>query len=75
MVIAREGNYFDGVKAGVFPALGQGTIDWQGIKRILEEIDYQGWGIVEQDILPGMGVDPLASAKANRQFLQTELGW
>jgi len=74
-VIAREGNYFDGVKAGVFPALGQGTIDWQGIKRILEEMNYQGWGIVEQDILPGMSVDPLASAKANRQFLHKELGW
>ncbi|MBX3011413.1 MAG: TIM barrel protein [Caldilineaceae bacterium] len=74
-VIDQAGDYFDGVKAGVFPALGQGTIDWQGIRRILTEIDYQGWGIVEQDILPEMGVDPLASAIANRHFLQTTLGW
>lgn len=74
-VIDRAGDYFDGVQAGVFPALGNGTIDWQGIRRILEEINYQGWGTVEQDILPGMGIDPLVSAKANRAFLQKELGW
>ncbi len=74
-VVARGGDYFDGVKAGVFPALGHGTIDWQGIRRILTAINYQGWGIVEQDILPGMGVDPLQSAIANRAFLRTELGW
>lgn len=74
-VIACAGNYFDGVKAGVFPALGHGTIDWQGIRRILEEINYQGWGTVEQDILPEMGIDALESAKQNRAFLRKELGW
>jgi len=74
-VIDREGDYFDGVQSGVFPALGQGTIDWQGIRRILEEMNYQGWGTVEQDILPGMGIDALESAKQNRAFLRSELGW
>ena len=74
-VIAHAGDYFDGVKAGVFPALGKGTIDWQGIRRILEEINYQGWGTVEQDILPEMGIDALESAKQNRAFLRKELGW
>lgn len=74
-VLAEGGDYFDGVRAGVFPELGQGTIDWQGIKRILEEINYQGWGTVEQDILPESGLDPLASAKRNRAFLRDELGW
>ncbi|MEZ4731245.1 MAG: hypothetical protein R3E79_29350 [Caldilineaceae bacterium] len=63
------------VRPGVFPALGQGTIDWQGIRRILEEMNYQGWGTVEQDILPGMGIDALESAKQNRAFLHSELGW
>lgn len=74
-VLAREGDYFDGVQAGVFPALGTGTIDWHGIHRILDEIDYFGWGTVEQDILPGMGIDALESARRNRAFLRTELGW
>lgn len=74
-VIAREGDYFDGVESGVFPALGQGTIDWQGIKKILQEMDYDGWGTVEQDILPDQGVDALESAVANRAFLRSELSW
>ena len=74
-VIDREGDYFDGVRAGVFPALGKGTIDWQAIRRILTEIDYDGWGTVEQDILPEQGIDALESARANRAFLHQELGW
>lgn len=74
-VLAREGDYFDGVQAGVFPEIGKGTIDWQAIRHILEEMNYQGWGTVEQDILPGMEIDPLESAKRNRAYLQRELGW
>jgi len=74
-LLANGGDYFDGVRAGVFPELGQGTIDWQGINRILHEMDYNGWGTVEQDILPESDIDPLASAKRNRAFLQAELGW
>lgn len=74
-VIARGGDYFEGVRAGVFPELGKGTIDWHAINRILREMEYDGWGTVEQDILPGMDVDPLESAKQNRAFLRDELGW
>jgi len=74
-VLARKGDYFDGVEAGVFPEVGTGTIDWQAINRVLQELDYQGWGTVEQDILLGSGVDPLKSAVRNRNFLRDQLGW
>ncbi|MEM7535294.1 MAG: sugar phosphate isomerase/epimerase [Chloroflexota bacterium] len=74
-VLAEEGDYFAGVEAGVFPEVGSGTVDWQSINRILNEMNYEGWGTVEQDILPGMGVDAMACAKQNRAFLQNELGW
>ena len=74
-VTTRGGDYYDGVQSGVFPELGQGTIDWPGINRILHEIDYDGWGTVEQDILPEMGIDALASARRNRAFLRAELEW
>lgn len=74
-VIDREGDYFDGVESGVFPALGKGTIDWQAINQILHEMDYSGWGTVEQDILPSQDIDALQSAKENRAFLRNELGW
>ncbi len=74
-VTTRGGDYYDGVQSGVFPELGQGTIDWHGINRILHEIDFDGWGTVEQDILPEMDIDALASAKRNRAFLREELNW
>ncbi|MCZ0939940.1 MAG: sugar phosphate isomerase/epimerase [Caldilineaceae bacterium] len=74
-VIGREGDYYDGVSSGVFPELGEGTVDWQGINRILQEMDFDGWGTVEQDILPGIGIDALASARGNRAFLRESLGW
>ena len=74
-VIGRGGDYYDGVSSGVFPELGQGTIDWHGINRILHEIEFDGWGTVEQDILPDMGLDAMESAKRNRAFLGNELNW
>jgi inosose dehydratase len=74
-VLAADGDYFDGVRAGVFPELGRGTVDWAAINRILHEMDYTGWGTVEQDILPESGADPLASARRNRAFLRDTMGW
>ncbi len=74
-VIGRGGDYYDGVSSGVFPELGRGTVDWHGINRILHEVGFDGWGTVEQDILPEMGIDALASAKRNRAFLGNELNW
>ncbi len=74
-VIGRGGDYYDGVSSGVFPELGRGTVDWHGINRILHEVEFDGWGTVEQDILPEMGIDALASAKRNRAFLGNELNW
>jgi inosose dehydratase len=36
--------------------------------RWLDDRGYNGWAVVEQDILPGMGT-PKESARRNRQFL------
>jgi inosose dehydratase len=74
-VLKEEGNYFDGVTAGVFPELGEGTVDFIAIRNILNKMNYQGWGTVEQDILPESNVDPLTSAKRNRAYLSEKLGW
>jgi inosose dehydratase len=34
----------------------------------LEQSGYQGWIVVEQDVLPGMGT-PKESARRNREYL------
>ncbi len=74
-VLAREGDYYDGVSSNVFPELGQGTVDFLAIRDLLIALDFEGWGTVEQDILPNTGADPLASAKRNRAYLQETLKW
>jgi len=62
-------DYFTAVKNGIFCELGQGAINFAYIINELFNYNYDGWIIVEQDILPGMGT-PFASAKRNRAYLR-----
>ncbi len=65
----REGwGFFKSVEEGVFCELGQGCVDFPAIKHELEAQGYNGWIVVEQDVLPGMG-RPKESAFRNRQYL------
>ena len=57
------------VGQGIFPELGQGDVDFPGVLRALDAIHYDGWIVVEQDVLPGMGT-PLESARRNRDYLR-----
>ena len=70
---AAEGwGYLDAVRQGVFCPLGQGAVDWAGVVAELRAMPYEGWIVVEQDVLPGQG-EPKGSARRNRAFL-AELG-
>ncbi|MBB5159230.1 TIM barrel protein [Saccharopolyspora phatthalungensis] len=48
-MIAGETPWAAGVYSGVFTPLGQGDIDFDAIFRVLGEIDYDGWFVIEQD--------------------------
>jgi len=63
-------NGLQSVEHGVFCELGQGDIDFPAILAKLNELNYQGWIVVEQDVLPGMG-SPKASAQRNREYLRS----
>ena len=66
---AREGwDYFQSVSAGVFCELGKGDVDFPALLTELDRLGYEGWGVVEQDVFPGMG-KPKESAQRNRQYL------
>lgn len=65
-------DYFTAVQHGIFCELGRGSVDFGGVKAWLEARNFNGWIVVEQDVLPGMGV-PKESAGRNRAFL-TALG-
>jgi len=65
----QEGwDYFTSIRNGIFCELGKGEIDFTAFKSELEKLGYDGWIVVEQDVLPGMG-SPIESARRNRQYL------
>jgi inosose dehydratase len=66
---AEGWDYFAAVRNGVFCELGHGAVDFGGVKRWLDDKGYEGWIVVEQDVLPGMGT-PRESAARNREFLR-----
>jgi inosose dehydratase len=63
-------DYFNAVRQGVFCELGQGEVDFPALVAQLKRSGYEGWGVVEQDVLPGMG-SPKASAHRNRDYLRS----
>jgi inosose dehydratase len=63
-----EWDYFTALRHGIFCELGKGCVDFSGVLGKLAQWKYQGYMLVEQDILPGMG-SPKESARRNRQYL------
>jgi inosose dehydratase len=62
-------DYVRAVQEGLFCELGQGVVDFAGVLSRLRTSRYDGWIVVEQDVLPSMGT-PAASAQKNRQYLK-----
>jgi len=72
MAASREHGW-DGPESvghGVFCELGKGCVDFPGMLKALADIEYGGWVVVEQDVLPGMG-HPRESARRNREYLRS----
>ena len=63
-------DYFKSVEEGVFCELGKGSVDFDSIVNILNKKGYDGWIVVEQDVLPGMG-SPKKCAAYNRQYIKS----
>jgi len=63
-------DYFRSVEQGVFCELGKGAVDFPAVKAELERQGFEGWIVVEQDVLPGMG-SPFESAQRNREYLKS----
>ncbi|MFC1603891.1 TIM barrel protein [Planctomycetota bacterium] len=64
-------DYFEAVRQGVFCELGQGCVDFPAVLKWLKKQNYDGWVVVEQDVLPGMG-SPKESARRNREYLRAK---
>ncbi|MEO6960731.1 MAG: TIM barrel protein [Puia sp.] len=66
---ANNWDYFESVRNGIFCELGKGDVPFDKIREFLESKAYNGWIVVEQDVLPGMGA-PKHCAQLNRDYLK-----
>jgi Sugar phosphate isomerases/epimerases len=62
-------DYHESVRRGIFCELGRGTVPFARVLDALRARGYNGWIVVEQDVLPGLGT-PAASATRNRDYLR-----
>jgi inosose dehydratase len=65
----EEWDYHTSVRRGIFCELGRGMVPFAQVLGTLRSRNYDGWIVVEQDVLPGLGT-PAASAARNREYLR-----
>jgi inosose dehydratase len=73
-VRAREVGYRDAVRAGLYRPLGEGDLDVGGLLEILRGQGYDGWHVLEQDLVLDADDDPgrpLANVRASVGFLRS----
>jgi inosose dehydratase len=65
-------------KRGVFCPLGDGVVDFPRVVEALRGGGYQGWMIVEQDVVPDAAgrlvPEPFESARSSRAYLHEKVG-
>jgi inosose dehydratase len=65
-------------KRGVFCPLGDGVVDFPRVVETLRAGGYDGWIIVEQDVVPDaqgrLSPDPSESARKSRRYLREKAG-
>lgn len=62
-------DYQTALRHGLFCEMGRGNVDFPALLGELRRTNYDGWIVVEQDVLPAMG-SPVSSATRNRQYLR-----
>ncbi len=72
-VISHERSLLDATQAGLFRALGRGSVDVGGVVRGLESAGYAGWYVLEQDTtIPeaeAASADPAAEVRVSIDYL------
>ena len=72
--VEAEGIPFaEAVKMDMFVEPSKGAVDFLAFRDLLQEIDYSGYAIVEQDMYPAPFDKPLPIAKRTREYLR-EIG-
>ncbi|CAN5570879.1 sugar phosphate isomerase/epimerase [soil metagenome] len=68
--------FAEAVRGGLFRPLGQGDIDIASLVRMLERAGYEGWYVLEQDVMlqDAQPDQPLADAATSINYLRGALG-
>lgn len=73
-LLAGEITWSEGIRAGMFAPVGQGDIDFETIAATLEQAGFDGYYVLEQDIMlteePAEGEGPIESARASLDALR-----
>jgi len=72
-VAAEKIPFAKAVAMGMFVEPSHGTVDFAAFRDALRDVDYTGYGIVEQDMFPAPFDKPLPIAKRTRAYLR-EIG-
>jgi inosose dehydratase len=70
LAIDERMDYFAATAAGVFCELGNGEVDFPGVIEAMNKLRYDGWAVVEQDVLVDDLDAPRQSARRNREYLR-----
>lgn len=70
-VIENRTDFYDACGEGIFCNLGRGDVDFEAVREVLVQNNFDGWCTVEQDCDPTLDVRPLDDALANRNYLQS----
>ncbi|MBF9052983.1 TIM barrel protein [Rhodobacterales bacterium LSUCC1028] len=70
-VIANRTGFYEACGQGIFCNLGQGDVDFEAVRKVLLDANFEGWCTVEQDCDPTLDVRPIDDARANRAYLQS----
>ncbi|MCT4619898.1 MAG: myo-inosose-2 dehydratase [Marinisporobacter sp.] len=70
----EELSFLQAVKNGIFTVPGDGDmVDWDGVFKILDENNYEGWIVIEAEQDPAKA-DPLEYAIKARKFITEKTG-
>ena len=72
--IEQKLDHFQATARGVYCELGKGEVDFPGVFAAMEKLGYDGWVIVEQDVMVDDLDAPRQSARRNREYLR-KLGY
>ncbi|MFV0429320.1 MAG: sugar phosphate isomerase/epimerase family protein [Arachnia sp.] len=74
-LLPGEITWSQGVRRGMFAPIGQGDLDFATLVRLLEAADFDGYWVLEQDIMldaePPVGTGPISDAATSLRALDS----